>query len=892
MTIWYAKPTATGSGNGSSWANADTLKGVLEDQSVQPNDEVWVASGLHQNIGGGTYAFLLPTTVSLYGGFKGDETQRSQRDYDAYRTILNGHDGTQRADYVIANDTSTAGDHTYTIDGFTIESGHTGFYGEGLSGGAGTQDVFLYANNCHFTDSVVDNAMYSINNSNHTGPYFIISANNCTFEGTTTGLYSSVVSANNDGIVYTEAKDSIFKNVGRSIQISDGSDNLSQMYITASGCSFINGTDSQIKQFPPNFVNNRASEYKILDCKFINCMVSQGVNVLGQSASYKIYPVVSLQYEGGTARIERCSFIGSSGTPVFLQSIYNNCISNIENCELIGGISDTYSAAIALDDTGPDHDISIVNCTFWRNVSSGDGGSIWTDASDSHTIKNNIFFGNVDPSGYTEIYTESSAVELGISYCDIQGGLPSGVRGFSDIIADSGGNIAVDPLFKVMPSGYSTGGIVYNSQVSQSTIKDWSASFSASVSGSIIQPNINERLHFSIIHNTANEVTVWGNALSVANSGDPYQIISPKLQKISPCIDSATSVGAPTGDISWVFRPQAAGFDMGAYELEIPVANIPLFSYGVGLIKEKRRVAESTHLVNVDTTFYAIYGGQYTAIYTPDNRLVNDQYTSLLLNMDSENESQVFVDSSFYNNDITSIGGISANTSNFKFGSASAYFNGIDAYLSVASSSLWDFGTNDFTIDLWVYMTTNASIMVGGDIGKWTWGVDSSNNIGFGVYGVDNVVTTGGPVTFNTWHHIAITRESGVIYIFVDGDLKKTQAYTTNLVHSYLHIGHEPNRTFSPEVFYAGYMDDVRISNYARWTSNFTVPTPTYAFTTSKIYGDGRYDGSNYNIEMYADSGRRYRTLEFTSASSSDTNVVFSGDLYGYGMSGTMNYSF
>jgi len=38
------------------------------------------------------------------------------------------------------------------------------------------------------------------------------------------------------------------------------------------------------------------------------------------------------------------------------------------------------------------------------------------------------------------------------------------------------------------------------------------------------------------------------------------------LQADSPCVDSGTSVGAPSTDLDGTTRPQGAGYDMGAYE--------------------------------------------------------------------------------------------------------------------------------------------------------------------------------------------------------------------------------------------------------------------------------------------------------------------------------------
>lgn len=110
QTIRYVKPVASGSGNGSSWANASSDLQVMIDASAA-NDEVWVAAGTYKpaayptGSSGGTssrdYAFLLKDGVKVYGGFAGTETLLAQRNYTTNPTTLSGDIGT------IGNNTSS-----------------------------------------------------------------------------------------------------------------------------------------------------------------------------------------------------------------------------------------------------------------------------------------------------------------------------------------------------------------------------------------------------------------------------------------------------------------------------------------------------------------------------------------------------------------------------------------------------------------------------------------------------------------------------------------------------------------------------------------------------------------------------------------------------------------
>jgi|GEM_PF-641297 len=98
---FYVKPTASGTGDGSSWANAsDDLQLVL-DQALCPADSVFVASGTYiptrkadtgvVSPGDRNNAFVLKGKGKLFGGFAGWETSLSQRVLDSGNpTILSG----------------------------------------------------------------------------------------------------------------------------------------------------------------------------------------------------------------------------------------------------------------------------------------------------------------------------------------------------------------------------------------------------------------------------------------------------------------------------------------------------------------------------------------------------------------------------------------------------------------------------------------------------------------------------------------------------------------------------------------------------------------------------------------------------------------------------------
>lgn len=86
--IRYVKPTATGTGDGSSWENAsaDLQKMIDELANNGQAGEVWVAAGIYtpqsQLISGTAYSasFRMRDGISVYGGFAGKETEKSKLD--------------------------------------------------------------------------------------------------------------------------------------------------------------------------------------------------------------------------------------------------------------------------------------------------------------------------------------------------------------------------------------------------------------------------------------------------------------------------------------------------------------------------------------------------------------------------------------------------------------------------------------------------------------------------------------------------------------------------------------------------------------------------------------------------------------------------------------------
>jgi hypothetical protein len=113
-----------------------------------------------------------------------------------------------------------------------------------------------------------------------------------------------------------------------------------------------------------------------------------------------------------------------------------------------------------------------------------------------------------------------------------------------------------------------------------------------------------------------------------------------------------------------------------------------------------------------------------------------------------------------------------------------------------------------------------------GGAGSWFLGLYSGTTQ---ICWINNASTTlaSTAITTQTWHHVAVSRSNGTSKLFVDGALTGTSSVsdTTNYNIGALSIGYD---IVEAGYGFTGYIDDLRISKYARYTSAFTPPTKAF----------------------------------------------------------------
>jgi hypothetical protein len=282
----------------------------------------------------------------------------------------------------------------------------------------------------------------------------------------------------------------------------------------------------------------------------------------------------------------------------------------------------------------------------------------------------------------------------------------------------------------------------------------------------------------------------------------------------------------------------------------------------------------------------------------------NFKYVPLLLETTSTNGQQnnTFLDSSTNAFTITRNGTPTQGsvTPYWPNGYWSNYFNGSTDYLSTPSNAAFTLGTGDFTIEAWIYPTSNSAIqgVIGladaGSLGSFGFfynlGAGPSivaGKIGFSNVGGTLVISTG-TVSANTWTHVAFSRASGSLKIFFNGVLDSTTAFADNSTKTVCTIG-RPYSTLNQDYF-PGYVSNARIvKGTAVYTSAFTPSTtPLTAITNTSLLTcqSNRFiDNSTNNFTITANGTPRVQAFQPFSPTASYTTALYGGSGYFNGSS-------
>lgn len=267
----------------------------------------------------------------------------------------------------------------------------------------------------------------------------------------------------------------------------------------------------------------------------------------------------------------------------------------------------------------------------------------------------------------------------------------------------------------------------------------------------------------------------------------------------------------------------------------------------------------------------------------------DDPYSSnvvMLLHCNGADGSNLIVDERGHA--ITVNGSANITTAQSKFGGTSLRFDGASSIASPASAD-FDFGTADFTIEMWRYLTS----MSGASYYNHYFSIGGQGNFGFKswpastyFYANSNTqVSDNTPTVLNTWQHIALVRNGTSICLFLDGVLKNVNSINPNTEFGSatlpVNIGNG-----HPGEFLGGYLDEVRVTKgIGRYKASFNVqtsafpnPDPFYDQTVVAL----RFEGINGATDVVDTSKYKNPVNNSTNAVTTSTTAFKYGTSSGY----------
>ncbi len=417
--VAYVDLAASGTGDGKSWGSAYTsLQAAVDAVAAGGGGELWVAKGTYT--ADTDPVLIMQPGVFLFGGFTGAEDTRSQRDWEANRTVIDGKDGRR----------CVVGASNALLDGFTVTGGYAAVSQNDAYKGGGMLNVSVSPTvaNCLFTHNAARYGAGMFNQDNNA----VIK--NCFFA-------ENIASRSQN---YTDAASATYDDysVGGGMENAGGAP-------TVTGCEF-SGNIAALG-------GGLAIDYSVATvtkCVFKNNQARDQIGFYGyagggaicnMSARSTIRECVFTEnqdrgrnpYGGGGAILNTSDTIPSSPSPNSLVTLLN-CVFTRNSVAYYGGAVSSIS-----------YPTQVINCTFLNNHASyGEGNAVYSDYSSTYssmtrsTVENCILWDSVN-SDLQQIADSLSATAYAmlVTYSCVQGGYTGT------------GNIDTDPLFADLETG-------------------------------------------------------------------------------------------------------------------------------------------------------------------------------------------------------------------------------------------------------------------------------------------------------------------------------------------------------------------------------------------------------------------------------------------------------
>lgn len=193
----------------------------------------------------------------------------------------------------------------------------------------------------------------------------------------------------------------------------------------------------------------------------------------------------------------------------------------------------------------------------------------------------------------------------------------------------------------------------------------------------------------------------------------------------------------------------------------------------------------------------------------------------VLLHFNGADGSTTFTDVKGHT--FTGAGNAQIDTGSYAYGGASLQLDGTGDYVTASSSTDWDFGTGDYTIEFWFNGNSFAGqpFVCNTWVSPYPWGVDfTATNVRWSTNATVRIDAAHG-ISTGQWGHFAVARASSDTRVFIDGVQKgSTVVDSSSIGAQAICIGAKGDTlTFN----FNGQVDDLRITKgVARYTTGFS----------------------------------------------------------------------
>ena len=278
----------------------------------------------------------------------------------------------------------------------------------------------------------------------------------------------------------------------------------------------------------------------------------------------------------------------------------------------------------------------------------------------------------------------------------------------------------------------------------------------------------------------------------------------------------------------------------------------------------ENRAAYNTNSMYVDVFQDATGITNLTTATRDDAEFIHTQTSSIAT---ASNASTTFVDASDENHTIGQSSGKWDNTYGGALGGSVAintHWNG-NGYLFINNTDkfLHNFGSSDFTIELFVNRVGSSSHhgLLGYDdsgVQAWQFATNPTNAVfwwasndgsNWNMGGNERITDNNMNGNDTSWQHIAVVRSGNNFYGYSDGTRRASWTGSGSLVdeNSGFRVGATGNVTTTNQ----GYLDQIRISNTARYTAGtYTVPSGSNGYTNdanTKLIIGSKYQTTTTN---------------------------------------------